>query len=342
MMVRVGLVGLGFMGQQHYQIYSGMQDAELVAVCDIDAGRVGERAPSVGGNIGEAEEIDLSGQARYTAFEEMLGGEELDLVDICTPTHLHAEMTVAALEAGSHVVCEKPMARTVEQCDEMIGAALRAEKMLFIAQCIRFWPEYEVLARMVEGGELGRVTAARFARKSPTPGWASEGWLMDPELSGGALLDLHIHDVDFVLSVFGMPDAVLARGANIVSAGAPVDHVDSSYIYVDGPVCTAQGGWVMPDSYPFDMSFEVLGTEGLLAFSVGNDPMLRFYPFDGEPVTPDYTPGTGYQNELAYFVSCVESGEAPERVTPQSARESVRVVMAEAESIASGEAVALG
>ncbi len=341
-MVRVGLVGLGFMGQQHFMIYRDMENVELVAVCDKDPERVAETAPSVGGNIGEAEEIDLSDQARYVCINEMLESEELDLVDICTPTYLHAEMTVTALEAGRHVVCEKPMARTVEQCDEMIAAADRTGKMLFIAQCIRFWPEYEVLARMVQSGELGEITAARFARKSPTPGWASEGWLMDPELSGGALLDLHIHDLDFILSVFGKPNAVLARGANIVSEGDPVDHVDASYLYADGPVCTAQGGWVMPDTFPFDMSFEVLGTEGLLVFSVNNGPMLRFYPFDGEPMTPEYEPGTGYENELAYFVSCVESGEAPERVTPQSGRESVRVIMAEAASIASGDLAIIG
>ena len=341
-MIRVGLAGLGFMGQQHFMIYREMDEVDLVAVCDKQPERVSESAESVGGNIGEAEALDLSDQARYESFEEMLGSEELDLVDICTPTHLHAEMTVAAVEAGCHVVCEKPMARTVEQCDTMIEAAEAAGKMLFIAQCIRFWPEYEVLAQMVADGELGEITSARFVRQSPTPGWASEGWLMDPELSGGALLDLHIHDVDFVLSVFGTPEAVLARGANIVSEGSPVDHVDTSYLYAEGPVCTVQGGWVMPDSYPFEMGFQVLGTEGLLEFSVNNDPMLRFYPFDGQPMTPEYEPGTGYENELAYFVSCVESGNTPARVTPESARESVRIITAEAASIASGEAVALG
>ena len=340
-MVRVGLVGLGFMGQQHYQIYREMEGAELVAVCDVIPERVAETAPSVGGNIGEAEEIDLSDQARYLCISEMLQSEELDLVDICTPTHLHAEMTVEALEAGNHVVCEKPMARTVAQCDEMIAAAEKTGNMLFIAQCIRFWPEYEVLARMIESDDLGEVRAARFVRKSPTPGWASEGWLMDAELSGGALLDLHIHDVDFILSLFGRPNAVLARGSNIVSDGAPVDHVDTQYLY-DDFVCTAQGGWVMPDTFPFDMGFEVLGTRGMLAFSVNNDPMLQWYPFDGEPSTPEYEPGTGYENELKYFVECVASGAAPERVTPQSARESVRVVMAEADSIAAREAVVIG
>lgn len=340
-MVRVGMVGLGFMGQQHFNIYDGMEGAEVVAVCDKIAERVAPQAPSIGGNIGEATELDLSAQARYQCFDEMLKAGGFDVVDICTPTPLHAEMTVNALAAGYHVICEKPMARTLAECDAMIAAAEEAGKFLFIAQCIRFWPEYEVLARMIAAGELGEIKWARFVRQSPPPGWAAEGWLMDPAQSGGALLDLHIHDVDFILSVFGAPNAVFARGMNIISSGAPVDHVETSYLYKD-MLCSALGGWVFPDSFPFEMGFQVLGTRGLLEFSAGKDPALRCYPREGEPYTPDYVPGTGYQNELAYFVDCIEAGKAPERVTPQSARESVRIVMAEADSIADREMVIIG
>ena len=340
-MVRVGLVGLGFMGQQHFAIYDALEGAEVVAVCDKIPERAAEKAASVGGNIGEASELDLSAQARYVCFDEMLDAGGFDVVDVCTPTPLHAEMTLAALHAGCHVICEKPMARTPAQCDTMIEAADKAGKLLFIAQCIRFWPEYEVLARMIADGDLGAVKWARFVRQSPTPTWASEGWLMDPELSGGALLDLHIHDVDFILSVFGTPNAVVSRGMNMVSEGAPVDHVETSYLY-DDMVCTAQGGWVMPDSFPFEMGFQVLGTKGLLVFSLARDPALQFFPFDGEPMTPEYETGTGYENELAYFVECIEAEQAPERVTPHSARESVRIAEAEVDSIASREMVIIG
>lgn len=340
-MVRVGMVGLGFMGQQHFNIYQAMDGVEVVAVCDRIPERVAERAPSIGGNIGDATEVDLSAQARYTSFDDMLAAGGFDVVDICTPTPLHAQMTAKALQAGCHVICEKPMARTLAECDAMIEAAEKAGKLLFIAQCIRFWPEYEVAASMIAEGKLGEVRWARFVRQSPTPTWASEGWLLDPEKSGGALLDLHIHDVDFILSVFGKPNAVFSRGMNIVSTGEPVDHVETSYLYND-LVCTAQGGWVFPDSFPFEMGFQVLGTGGLLEFSLAKDPALRFYPAEGEPYTPQYEAGTGYENELAYFIECIQSGSAPERVTPQSARESVRIVMAEADSIASHEMVIIG
>lgn len=333
-MVRVGLVGVGFMGQQHFSIYQGMDNVQVVAVCDRDLARVAEQAASIGGNIGDATELDLSQQARYTDFAEMIGAGGLDVVDICTPTHTHADLTCRALEAGLHVICEKPMARTVEECDRMIAAARSSGRLLFIAQCIRFWPEYEVLAQMVSSGALGAVQAARFTRLSAPPGWASEGWLANSRLSGGALLDLHIHDVDFILSLFGKPKAVLARAVN------GVDHVVASYLY-DDMVCTAEGGWIMPPSFPFEMGYQVLGEKGLLEFSLAKSPSLRFYPREGEPFTPEYQPATGYQNELAYFVSCIESGTAPERVTPESARDSVAMVVAEEQSINSAAVVTL-
>jgi len=340
-MVRIGLVGVGFMGQQHFGIHEAMENAEVVAVCDKDSARVAEKAASVGGNIGEATELDLSKQNRYTSLEEMLAEEQLDCVDVCTPTFLHAEMTITALEAGCNVICEKPMALTVSDCDRMIAAAEANSRLLFIAQCIRFWPEYEVLAKMVSNGELGRVISARFVRQSPTPTWASDNWLMNPALSGGAMLDLHVHDADFILSVFGQPNAVVTRAGNLITEGAGVDQVFTAYLY-DDFACAAEGGWVMPDSFPFEMGYQVLGEKGILDFSLAKDPMLVFYPFEGEPYTPEFAPGTGYDRELPYFVECIESNTAPARVTPESARESVRLVMAEVASAASGGAVAVG
>ena len=340
MMIRIGIVGLGFMGQQHFAIYDSTDNVEVVAVCDQNPDKVAETAPSIGGNIGEATELDLSAQARYVCFDDMLAKEELDCADVCVPTHLHAELAVAALEAGCHVISEKPMARTLEECDQMIAAAEATGQMLFIAQCIRFWPEYQLLADMLNSGELGRLAAAKFTRQSPTPTWSEAGWLLDPGLSGGAMLDLHIHDVDFILSLWGKPPAVLSRASNLLSEGNKVDHVVTSYLY-DDFVCVAEGGWAMPAAFPFEMGFQVLGEKGLLDFSLAKQPMLTFYPRDGEPYSPEVATGTGYERELGYFIQCMENDQPPERVTAQSARESVAVVMAEQQSAQTGEVVEL-
>jgi len=279
-MTRIGIVGMGFMGQQHFAIYQGLENVELMAVCDQNPDKVGATAPSIGGNIGEATELDLSGVARHICLEEMLTKEKLDCVDVCTPTYLHAEMAVAALDAGCHVVCEKPMARSLQECDQMIFAAQSVGQMLFIAQCIRFWPEYEVLASMIANGDLGRIVSAKFVRLSPTPDWAKDGWILDPALSGGAMLDLHIHDVDFILSALGVPPAVYSRASNLFSKGSKLDHVVTNYLY-DDFVCVAEGGWAMPGAFAFEMAFQVLGEKGVLDFSAIKDPMLTFYPAAG-------------------------------------------------------------
>jgi len=339
-MVRVGILGMGFIGQQHFGTWKDVEGAEVVAVADKEIDRVAESATAIGGNIGDAAPIDLSGLKRFSALEAMLDAGGLDVVDICLPTFLHPPLVEQALEGGVHVICEKPMALDVEKCDEMLAAAEESGKMLFLAHCIRFWPEYEVLAKMVAGGELGRLVSLKLTRVSPSPFWSQGGWLNDPEKSGGALLDLHIHDADFVMSLLGMPPAVLSRAGNIRAGGPKVDHVITEYLY-DGMAVVAEGGWAMPPQYPFEMAFEALGEKGCLSFSTSHDPMLTFYQTGGGSTVPERRAATGYLQELEYFAGCVRDNRQPQRVTAYDGREAVRLIMAEKNSIHSGGIVDL-
>jgi predicted dehydrogenase len=339
-MVRVGIVGMGFIGQQHFGTWREVEGADVVAVADKEVERIAESAAAIGGNVGEAESLDLSDCARHSSLEAMLAAGGLDVVDICLPTNIHPPIAKTVLEAGFHAICEKPMALDVESCDEMIAAAKAAGKMLFLAHCIRFWPEYEVLADFIKTGKLGRLVSLKLTRLSPSPFWSEGGWLNEPARSGGALLDLHIHDADFIMSALGMPPAVFSRAGHIAADGPRVDHVITDYLY-DDPVVVAEGGWSMPPTYPFEMAFEALGENGCLKFSTSLDPMLTFMPMEGDAETPEYRATTGYQQELEYFTKCIAEGTAPERVTPHDAREAVRLIMAEKESIETGKAVSL-
>ena len=339
-MARIGIVGMGFIGQQHFQTWQDVEGSEVVAVADKEVEKIAESAMAIGGNVGEAEPLDLSQVARHTSLEEMLEAGGLDAVDLCLPTFVHPQLTEAAFAGGVHVICEKPMALDVAGCDEMLAAADNAGKMLLIAHCIRFWPEYEVLADMIKDGELGRLVTLKMTRLSPSPFWSQGGWLNDPAKSGGALLDLHIHDADFVMSVLGMPPAVLSRAGSITPGGPKVDHVITHYLY-DDAVVVAEGGWAMPPSYPFEMAFEALGENGCLKFSTSMDPMLSFMPFEGEAYTPEFRATTGYLQELEYFAQCIDEGTAPERVPAFEAREAVRLALAERESAETGEIVKL-
>jgi len=339
-MVRVGVLGMGFIGQQHYGVWQAVDGAEVVAVADKEADRIAAEAAAVGGNIGEAAKLDLSSVSRYTSLEAMLAAGGLDVADICLPTFVHPDLTATAFAGGVHVICEKPMALDVAGCDRMLAAAEQAGKMLFVAQCIRFWPEYEVLARMVREGELGRLVSLKLTRLSPSPFWSQGGWLNDPAKSGGALLDLHIHDADFIMSVIGMPPAVFSRAGHLPPDGPKVDHVTTHYLYDDALV-VAEGGWAMPPDYPFEMAFEALGEKGCLRFSTARTPALQFLPAKGGASTPAFRATTGYQQELEYFAQCIATDTPPTRVTGRDAREAVRLVLAERKSAETGQIVKL-
>ena len=340
-MLRVGLVGVGFMGQNHFNMWQLVAGAQVVAVADKLPERVAVHTPALGGNVGEAKPLDFSQVGRYPSLEAMLGEADLDCVDVCTPTDLHAQMTVQALEAGRHVISEKPMALSVAQCDRMIAAAQASGRQLFVAQCIRFWPAYEVLAQWVAEGRLGKLVAARFTRLSGPPTWGAEGWLLDPARSGGATLDLHVHDSDFLLSVWGMPRQVSSTAANLETPGDKVDHIVTSYTYPGGFVCVAEGGWVMPPASGFEMSYWVLGAAGMLQFSSSQGVSPVFHPYAGESQTIEVSDETGYSRELAYFAECMGSGRQPDRVPPESSRDAIRLVLAERQSANRGQPVVL-
>jgi len=338
--VRIGILGMGFIGQQHFGTWATVEGAQVVAVADKEVDRVAASAAAVGGNIGEAAGLDLSGVNRYTSLEDMLAAGGIDAVDVCLPTFLHPVMAEKAMASGVHVVCEKPMALDVAGCDRMLAAADKYGKLIFIAQCIRFWPEYEVLAKMLHGGELGRLVNLKLTRLSASPGWSQGGWLNDAAKSGGALLDLHIHDADYILSLLGMPQAVYSRTGHVALAAPAVDHVITQYIYGDC-IVTAEGGWGFPAAYPFEMAFECLGEKGCLRFSSARTPSLQFIPNEGDPWTPEFRATTGYQQELEYFAACIAEGKQPERVPAFQAREAVRLVTAEKQSATTGQVVTL-
>jgi predicted dehydrogenase len=335
-MLRVGIVGAGFMGQMHANVYSYLPGVKLVGVADI----LQEKAEKI---------ANEKGAVAYSSFEEMLAGEELDLVDICLPTYLHCEYTVKAALAGKHVFCEKPMAMSLAEADKMIETTEKAGVKFMIGQCVRFWPEYAKLKELISNGELGRITSASFWRLSATPTWAWENWLMDPKKSGGALLDLHIHDVDFISYVFGEPRGVHSIGSCDQRGW---NHVFTHYDYEDF-ACVSEGAWDMPKGFPFAAAFRVVGEQATAELRPGEGGGLFLYSQTGNACSVDVPKPSletgesqgnisdlgGYFNELQYFVNCIELDKYPSVVTPQDARNSVKMVLAERKSLETRQAV---
>ncbi len=338
-MIRVGLIGAGFIGRNHFDQYPKLGGrARIAAICDSDPRRRRGDWSEGGGNIADtAGRVQDLGDIRgYERWQDAVADPDLDMVDITLPTFLHPEVTIAALEAGKHVLCEKPMALTVRDCDRMIAAAKKAKRLLMVAQCIRFWPEYVWLKRACDEKRYGRLRSLSLRRQASTPDWTWQLWSLDRKKSGGAILDLHVHDVDFALSVLGKPASVSAQGTG---HGQTIDRVQALWNYGRGRSVYLEGFWDMPVGYPFNMGFTAVFEKAAVAWDLASGKPLAVYVPGRPPETPAMPTDDAYHGEIEYFVSCIENHRQPKRTTPKDSRDAVAVALAEEQSIRTGRPV---
>lgn len=334
-MKRVAIVGFGFMGKTHYGAWKKCRGAKVVAVCDSNLAQL---TAKVTGNIkGAADNSALPGTVKvWDDFSKMLDAGGFDIVDITLPTPLHPEMTLAALGAGYHVLCEKPMALDLKSCDRMLAAAKKAGRELLIAQCVRFFPEYACLREMVRSGRYGKVVAADFTRFMSAPKWSPKGgsWLLDESRSGGLYVDAHVHDADYIVSLFGMPESVLSRSHR--SPHGYIDHTTTIYGY-PGMTVTSDCSFAASDSLVWDAAARVFFEKASVYLGPAYKNALTVYPEGGKPFVPKLAKASGYEAEVAYFLRMVEGREIKDRVlTAADARDSIALVLAERKSAETG------
>ncbi len=332
-MVRVGIVGFGFMGQTHFRCYEKLNpSAKVVAVADINPARAAGDTTGTWGNMGGGPtQIDFSNIFGTQDYRDLLNRNNIDLIDVCVPTPSHASIVLDALQANKHVLCEKPLARTMEQTIAIFEAAEKANSFLMPAMCIRFWPQWYWLKDVVAEERYGKVLGASFTRQATAP----PGWLADGKQSGGALLDLHIHDTDFVCHLFGKPKAVSSRGYPL-QTGA-IDHVVTHYVYDDIPLVIAEGCWAFFPPFPFRMRYTVNFESGATAdFDLARaDPLVVHQ--NGVTTSIACEAIDGWMGEIRYLLECITSGTRPTRVTALDALTAFQVVDAERRSIETGE-----
>lgn len=342
MAVKTAVVGLGMMGATHLRAYLGdVDNADLIAVCDVRGELLTGDLTGSRGNIdtGGAKAVDFDKFRKYERYEDLLSDADVDVVDLCTPTFLHAPMAIAAFEAGKHVFCEKPMAMNIEDARRMCDVSEATGRMLQIGQCLRFWPEYLAIMEMIETGRYGPVRSATFRRMSGSPTWSWDGWLVDAERSGSATLDMHIHDTDLIQWFFGVPQGVTSFGAQEPDGG--VSHIVTQYHYDNIPLVSAEGGW-LPGSCSFYMCATIVFESATAVYNSVGSPTLSIFAKDAdEPVSPQLLQQDAYVEELTYFAACVESGKPPAHVPNWQAAMSVGIVGAEIESVKTGKTVAI-
>jgi UDP-N-acetylglucosamine 3-dehydrogenase len=332
-MLKVAVLGAGFMGGTHARAFARLPDVHLVGVSSRSAVKAEALAAEVGAQP-FADALALATDA------------QIDAVSVTLPTNLHKEAVIAALQAGKHVFVEKPMALTVAECDAMIAAAQASGRLLMVAHVLRFWPEYVALAGFVQSGALGKPLSAVAARLAEPPAWAE--WFKDPTASGGEVLDLHIHDLDTLNWLFGEPQSLMSIGRQGAHGGWDQAMTLLDYGDVKG---FAEGNALMPRGYPFTMTLAVRCELGTVEYTLraGGEQVdaaaagvnsLMVYKAGEAPQRLDFTAGDGYANEVAYFVQCVTSGQSPAHGTAEQGRLAVKTALAARRSIETGQVVA--
>ena len=327
--VRIGVVGSGFMGGVH-----------------ADAWRAaGAPITSVLTRPGSTSGADLArqhGAAAVTDWEEFLAG--VDVVDLCTPMHLHADGVLRVARAGRAVVVEKPLARTAAQAAELVATCEQLGVPLLVAHVLRFFPEYARAKEVVDRGDIGRPGVLRLARNRSLPEKTGDNWFLDDEKSGGLVLDLMIHDLDYAQWVAGPVTSVYARSVRSARPGTDVDHAVALLTHAGGAITHLEASWAHPAA-TFRTYLEIAGTAGLLQSDSDRTtplrPVLRHPAPDGVvPLPGSPLARSPFELQMRHLLD-VLAGRSEPVVTAREALAAVRAAEAAVESLRTGLPVPL-
>ena len=318
--IKVAMIGFGGIARTHYAGYQNFKKEgtpiRLVAVCDIDSEKFS--AP-IKINIDSGKNTLDESIHRYTDVDELLANEDFDMADVCLPTYLHKEYSVKLLKAGKHVLCEKPMALSGEECDEMIAASRESGKRLMIAQCLRFSPQYLYLKDCMTDGRFGKLKNIFMERKSAQPRWGYEHWFEKTDKCGGCILDMHVHDVDIARFLLGEPYAV-----SVIAYDATVRWaVENSRLYYKDTMVVIDGSWDESTTCSFRAGYRARFENATVMTENGG---VKVYPDKGEPFVPEIEHVNIYGEEIRYFANTVMNNTENDRNPPESACATVKLI----------------
>jgi len=330
--LKVGIIGLGSMGSTHLDIYSKIKEVEVIAIADSIQSRL-DGSSKAEGNISGQAEGGVTGLSaiKYLDGMELIENPDIDIVDICVGTDLHFTFVEAALSKGKHVLVEKPLARTYDEAKKIIQLAEQSSKYVMSAMCLRYWPAWVFLKEAIDSNAYGKCLSLNFKRQTSFPGGA---FYSDHNQCGGALLDLHVHDTDFVNYCLGLPEAVFSQGYKGPSGG--IDHIATHYIYNQSdlsPLVSSEGSWTMQEGYGFNMSYTANFENGTLSYLLEQDETLKLFRSGSEPESINLKEGMGYEFEIRTFVDEILSGNSTNFDLLKQASETVAIIEAEKTSI---------
>jgi predicted dehydrogenase len=330
-MKHIGLVGLGFIGKTHLEAYRHIENCQVTAICTRN-------------KVEDFELLHAYNGSFVTDYEYLLRNEEIDVIDICLPTFLHEDYIIKAARAGKHIICEKPLTLTLESADRIIHEVTKNGVKLFVGHVLRFWPEYKAIKMLSETDKLKDIEIVHAKRLGQLPKWSD--WFLHPEKSGGALFDLHLHDIDFVHYLIGEVESVYAVG-NKNKYGA-WDHVMTTLIFKNKSKAFVEASQRMTTGYPFTMSLRAQAAKGTLDFNLiagenienidKGSKQLFYYNHEGKSaVTSEKS--DAFQNELSYFLNCIDKNQKNTIVPLKDVLYTLKILKSIEESLESGKQV---
>ncbi len=329
-MLRVGLIGCGFMGGMHAACYKELEGVELFAIADVREEKANEMAERYGvKNI-------------YATGKDLIENAEVDIIDICLPTFLHAEHAELAMKKVKYVFIEKPVCFSKEEGERLLQLEKETGALVQVGQSLRFADEWVWLKEAVDSGVYGEMKTAIMRRLSPLPTWGWENWLHKPEMSGSVALDLHIHDVDFMRYIFGEPDGFTSTAQR--NENGVIDQIFTTYNYGKS-VVTIEGAWDYPEDFPFEEGFRIKFEKATVVYALGEG--ITVYHAEGGSEKIEIKPSFEgvndiggnisslgeYYNEFKYFTERIASGAPLEVATLSEAVKSMELALEEIASV---------
>jgi predicted dehydrogenase len=338
--VGIGIVGMGFMGTTHLAAGASLRGARVAAIVTGDPRKARGDFRGVRGNFGEGGgRISLEGVTVHSTLDSLLEDPRVDLVDVCLPSFLHPAAAFQCLRAGKHVLVEKPVALEVADARRMIAAARGARRLLMVAQVLKFFPEFALIADRVRDGKWGRLLALHLRRTIARPDWGAGSWFSDVSRSGGMVVDLHIHDTDFVNHVLGRPSAVQSAG---VIEGGRIDFIRTTYLHgAKGPLVSAEAGWINAPGLPFQHGYDAYFEKATCRFDSARSPAPVLHGARGSKDLP-VPAADAFRTELQLAADAVRSGKAPAGLSAETAASSLEICRAEERSARTGKTVRIG
>lgn len=327
-MLNTLVIGAGTMGSTHASAYTKMEDVTLAGIVDT--------------NLAKAQDLsEKLGTKAFQTYEEATERlERIDAVSICVPTPFHKQYVMKVADDNRHVICEKPLARSLSDARDMINKCEGKRVKLFVGHVVRLFPEYIKAKQVVNDGKIGKPAVVRTTRGGVFP-IASNDWYSDFNSSGGLVLDMIIHDFDYLRWCFGEVERVYAKSSR-TRVFEKIEYALVTLRFESGVIAHVEGTWAHQG---FSTKFEIAGKEGIIEYdSAKVAPVVaskkKTALSEGVAVPESPMKDSPYFKELQHFINCINMGAAPV-VSAEDAYKAMEISLASLESIETGKAVVL-